>query len=232
MPLLRSLRSLLLVAALPLGAQSADLPRIIAQARAAAPPVLPQPRRAPDLVDVTRLDPSLCLDIRNATADNFLHAQVYTQAKAFLQRPAAEALVRVNRDLKARGYVLRIHDAYRPWWVTKVFWDATPPASRAYVADPARGSIHNRGCAVDLDLVNLADGQLVSMPGDYDEMSQRSHQDYQGGPAEARQHRDLLRTAMEAQGFKALAEEWWHYDHASSPEYGVLNLAFEAIGGH
>jgi len=202
---------------------------LIAEARKAVPPVLPPSRLAPDLVDVTSLDPSIQLDIRYATSDNFLHAPVYGQAKAFLQRPVAQALVRVNAALKRSGYAVRIHDGYRPWWVTKVFWDATPPADHDYVADPAKGSVHNRGCAVDLSLVDLASGAPATMPSDYDEMSERSHAAYPGGDAAARAHRDLLRAAMEAQGFKVLKEEWWHFDHASSPDYPVMNLTFEAI---
>ena len=230
----RFLKSLVLAAATALaavaqGVPPATLERLIAEARATQPPTLPKSRLAPDLVDLTTLDPTIRLDIRYATSDNFIHAPVYESARAFLQRPGAEALARVNRALKPAGYALRIHDAYRPWWVTKVFWDATVPENRDYVADPARGSIHNRGCAVDLDLVHLPDGQPATMPSDYDEPTVRSHGDYAGGDAAARQHRDLLRSAMEAQGFKVLKEEWWHFDHVSSPDYPILNIPFEAI---
>ncbi|WP_243302219.1 M15 family metallopeptidase [Geothrix oryzisoli] len=205
------------------------LDQVIAEARTAVPPAFPQARCAPDLVELTTLDPTLRLAIGYATRDNFLHAPVYAEARAFLQRPVAEALVRANRALRPAGYALRIHDAYRPWWVTKVFWEVTAPADRAYVADPAKGSVHNRGCAVDVDLVDLATGQPSSMPSDYDEMSQRSHADYSGGDAEARRHREVLRAAMEAEGFKVLKEEWWHFDHASSSDYPIMNLPFEAI---
>jgi len=204
---------------------------LIAEARATVPPQWPRTRLTPDLVDVTTLDPTLRLDIRYATKNNFLGAPVYNQAKAFLQRPVAEALVRVNRTLQRPGFALRIHDAYRPWWVTKVFWEATPPANHDYVADPAKGSVHNRGCAVDLDLIRLVDGSVAAMPSDYDEMSPRSHGDYAGGPVEARHHRDLLRSAMEAEGFKVLKEEWWHFDHATSADYPNMNLPFESIVG-
>jgi D-alanyl-D-alanine dipeptidase len=212
----------------PLGGQG-PLDRLIAEAKVAVPPPMAGSRSAPDLVEATRLDPTIRLDLRYATRDNFLHTPIYGEARAFLQRPVAEALVRVNRSLKDSGYALRILDAYRPWWVTKVLWDATDPASRAYVADPAKGSVHNRGCAVDLDLIRLADGVPASMPSEYDEMSVRSHADYSGGELAARQHRDLLRAAMEAQGFQVLKEEWWHFDHTSSSGYPVLNLPFESI---
>jgi D-alanyl-D-alanine dipeptidase len=211
------------------GVQSRPLGVLIAEARRATPPVFPKSRIDPDLVDITALDPTLRLDICYASKDNFLHAPVYEEARAFLQRPVAEALVRVNRALAAKGYALRIHDAYRPWWVTKVFWEATAPVNRAYVADPVKGSVHNRGCAVDLDLVHLPGGTAATMPSDYDEMSVRSHADYAGGDAQAREHRELLKAAMKAEGFTVLKEEWWHYDHASSSGYPIMNLPFESI---
>lgn len=210
--------------------QPRPLPALIAEARRAAPPAQPPDLLVPDLVDLAALDPTLRLDIRYATRDNFLGAPVYAEGRAFLQRPVAAAVARVNRALRAKGYALRIHDAYRPWWVTKVFWEATEPAKRAYVANPAKGSVHNRGCAVDLSLVRAADGAEVEMPSAYDDFSPKSHPDYPGGSEAARRHRDLLRAAMAAEGFSVDKEEWWHYDHPLSARYPVLNLAFEAIG--
>lgn len=204
---------------------------LIQEARATPQPPMPKSKATPDLVELTRLDPTLRLDIRYATRNNFLGAPVYREARAFLQRPVAEAVVRANRALRDKGFALRIHDAYRPWWVTKVFWEATEPAKRAYVADPAKGSVHNRGCAVDLSLVHHPDGSEAAMPSGYDDFSTASHADYPGGTAAARQHRGLLRAAMEAEGFKASKEEWWHFDHPTSPDYPVLNLPFEAIVG-
>ena len=106
----------------------------------------------PDLVELVKLDRGFKLDIRYATSNNFLSTPLYTQARAFLQRPAAEALVRVNHALRPLGFGLIIHDAYRPWYVTKMFWDATPPDKHIFVANPAEGSRHNRGAAVDLTL--------------------------------------------------------------------------------
>jgi zinc D-Ala-D-Ala dipeptidase len=199
-------------------------------ARAATPPAEPGPFRPADLVELTALDPSLRLDIRYAGYDNFLGTPVYEQARAFLQRPAAEALVRAHRALRARGYGLLVHDAYRPWWVTKLFWDATPEDKRDFVADPAKGSRHNRGCAVDLTLYRLADGRAVDMPSLYDEMTERAAPAYPGGTAEQRGHRDLLRSAMEREGFTVFESEWWHFDYRDWREYPILNLPFDAIG--
>jgi len=181
-------------------------------------------------VELVLLDPTLKLDIRYAGSNNFLGRPVYSQARAFLQRPAAEALIRVNATMRGQGFGLVIFDGYRPWTVTKIFWDATPEDKKEFVADPREGSKHNRGCAVDLSLVELSTGKEVAMPGDYDEMSERSHIDYAGGPEEARRRRDLLRQAMEAEGFEPYEPEWWHYNYREWKEYPILDIPFEAIG--
>lgn len=197
------------------------------QALAATPPRQPDTLRAPELVDLAVLEPSLRFDIRYATADNFMGARMYPVARALLQRPAAEALVRAHRRLAAHGYGLLIHDAYRPWHITKMFWDATPPAQRAFVANPARGSKHNRGCAVDLTLYDLATGRAVEMVSGYDEFSPRADPHYPGGTSRQRWLRDLLRSAMEAEGFSVDPLEWWHYDHREWARYPVLNAPID-----
>jgi D-alanyl-D-alanine dipeptidase len=194
------------------------------------PPKEAGPFRKPDLVELITLDPTIKLDIRYATANNFLGRPVYKQARAFLQRPAAEALVRVNKSLREKGYGLIIHDGYRPWSVTKVFWDATPADKKQFVADPSQGSRHNRGCAVDLSLYDLKTGKEVAMPSEYDEMTERSHITYQGGTNVSRQLRDILRAAMEAEGFAVYEPEWWHYDYKDWKQYPILNVSFSEIG--
>jgi D-alanyl-D-alanine dipeptidase len=146
----------------------------------------------PDLVELIRLEPTIKLDIRYATSNNFLGTPVYTQARAFLQRPATEALLRAHRELQAQGYGLLIHDGYRPWYVTKIFWDATPDDKKIFVADPMEGSKHNRGCAVDLSLYDLKTGKEVRMPSGYDEMTDRAFADYAGGTPGERARRALL----------------------------------------
>jgi D-alanyl-D-alanine dipeptidase len=200
------------------------------EALAASPPVERGEFRTPDLVDLAKLDSTIKLDIRYATANNFAGTPFYSSARAFLQRPAAEALLRAHRRLKEKGYGLLIHDAYRPWYVTKMFWDATPESGHGFVADPSKGSKHNRGCAVDLTLYDLATGEPIAMPGGYDEFSARSSPDYPGGTSRQRWHRDLLRRAMEAEGFTVNESEWWHFDHRDWPKYPILNAAFEALG--
>jgi len=199
------------------------------EALAASPPRESGPFRPVDLVELTSLDPTIRLDIRYATADNFLSTPVYAEARALLQRPAAEALVRAHHALKGEGYGLLVHDAYRPWSVTWVFWEATPKDKREFVADPARGSRHNRGCAVDLTLYRLVDGQAVEMPSLYDEMTERASPAYAGGPPEPRQKRAILRSAMEREGFTVFESEWWHYDYRDWREYPILNVPLEQI---
>jgi D-alanyl-D-alanine dipeptidase len=200
------------------------------EALAASPPPEAGPFRPVDLVELTSLEPTIRLDIRYATADNFLSTPVYDQARAFLQRPAAEALLRAHRALADTGHGLLVHDAYRPWWVTKVFWEATPKDKRDFVADPAKGSRHNRGCAVDLTLYRLSDGRAVEMPSLYDEMTERSYPGWAGGTPESRRLRDLLRSAMEREGFTVFESEWWHFDYRDWREYPILNLTFEHVG--
>jgi D-alanyl-D-alanine dipeptidase len=199
------------------------------RALAAKPPDESKSLRAPDLVDITTLDPNIKLDIRYATTQNFLGTPVYEQAKAFLQRPAAEALARAAEKLRPLGYGFLIHDAYRPWYVSKIFWDATPQDKKIFVANPQEGSRHNRGCAVDLTLYDLKTGTEVPMTGAYDEMSERSYASYPGGTSLQRWDRALLRNVLEAQGFNVYPFEWWHFDYKDWQQYPILNLTFEQL---
>jgi zinc D-Ala-D-Ala dipeptidase len=183
----------------------------------------------PDLVELVALDPTIHLDIRYATASNLVGRPVYPEARAFLQRPAAEALVRINAAVRKLGYGLLVFDGYRPWSVTKVFWDVTPPDKREFVADPAKGSKHNRGCAVDLSLYSLSDGRELKMPSAYDEMSPRAYPGYTGGSDAERRARDVLRRSMEAEGFTVEPNEWWHFNYRDWARYPILNLQFSDI---
>ena len=176
----------------------------LSAALAQGPPVETGPFRQPDLVELVKLDPTIKLDIRYATKNNFLGKAVYKQPRAFLQRPAAEALVRVNQSLRKSGYGLVVFDGYRPWAVTKVFWDVTPADKKIFVADPSKGSRHNRGCAVDLSLFDLQTGAEVKMPSEYDEMTERAHINYECATPESKRLRELLRAAMAAEGFRSL----------------------------
>jgi CubicO group peptidase (beta-lactamase class C family)/D-alanyl-D-alanine dipeptidase len=185
--------------------------------------------RTPDLVELRSLDRSIRYDIRYATSNNFMGTPFYSSAHAFMQRPAAEAVVRAAAELRKLGFGLLIHDAYRPWYVTKMFWDGTPTDKHVFVADPSQGSRHNRGCAVDLTLFDLKTGAPIRMTGGYDEMTDRSYPLYPGGASLQRWHRDLLRHAMEAQGFNVYEAEWWHFDFKDWRSYPIGNLTFEQL---
>ncbi len=185
--------------------------------------------RESDLVELVKLDRAIKLDIRYAGNNNFLGTPVYTQARAFLQAPAAAALVRAEHEVEASGYGLIVHDGYRPWYVTKIFWDATPRDQKIFVANPAEGSKHNRGCAVDLSLYDLKTGKEVEMPSGYDEMTNRAYADYEGATPGQRTRRALLRHAMEEQGFTVNPTEWWHFDYKDWRQYPILNTKFEDL---
>ena len=199
------------------------------EAMAATPPPQPAGLRKSDLVELVTLDSTIKLDIRYASTNNFMSTPFYSQARAFMQRPAAEAVVRANKSLKPYGYGIIVHDGYRPWYVTKMFWDGTPPDKHDFVANPIPGSRHNRGCAVDLSLYDLKTGQEVQMPSGYDEMSERSYPDYKGGTPEETKRRELLRKTMEAQGFTVEPHEWWHFDYKDWEKYPVMNVPFEKL---
>jgi len=207
----------------------ADPAALRQRALAATPPVETEPRLTSDLVDLTTIDPRIRLDIRYAGANNFMGIPLYERAAAYLQRPAAEALRRAQATLADKGYGLLIHDAYRPWFVTWMFWEATPPEDHAFVADPAKGSRHNRGCAVDLTLYALKTGEPVEMPSRYDEFSFRAYADFIGGTTKQRALRQILRDAMVAEGFEVYPEEWWHFDYKDWRGYPIGTRTFTQL---
>lgn len=193
------------------------------EALAASPPAETGSFRAPDLVDITSFDSTIGLDIRYATINNFLGTPVYDRPVAMLQRPAAEALARANAALRPLGYSLMVYDAYRPWYVTRIFWEATPDSLRWLVANPAQGSRHNRGAAVDLTLYDLQAHRPVEMTSTYDEATTRARADYPGGTSLQRYHRALLRRVLEQEGFTMNPLEWWHFDYKDWRQYPISN---------
>jgi squalene-hopene/tetraprenyl-beta-curcumene cyclase len=194
-----------------------------------APPIENGAFRDNDLVDLAKLDPTIKLDIRYATSNNFLGVPLYTSARAFMQRPAAEALTRAHGKLAEKGHGLLVFDAYRPWHVTKIFWECTPQDQRVFVADPSKGSRHNRGCAVDVSLYDLRTGEPLEMVSGYDEFTERAYPDYPGGTDEQRAHRAELRQALEAEGFTVYEAEWWHFDYRDWQKYPIGNRRFEEL---
>ncbi|NJM53560.1 MAG: hypothetical protein HC846_09335 [Blastocatellia bacterium] len=188
-----------------------------------------QNKREADLVELVKLDKTIKLDIRYARSDNFVGRPVYAEARAFLQRPAAESLLKVHNQLKKQGLGLAIFDGYRPWSVTKLFWEVTPEDKKKFVANPKNGSRHNRGCAVDLSIYDLKTGKLLPMPSDFDDFSDKAHPEYKGGAAEETRNRDMLRKLMEAEGFTVNENEWWHFDYKDWRSYALYDIAFSSI---
>ena len=200
-----------------------------AAALAAQPPVETNRPRMFDLVPLASVDPSSgSTSAMPAATTSWAFRSTSGRAPGCSgRRPWRWA--RAQRSLKAKGYGLLVFDAYRPWFVTKMFWDATPPEHRMFVADPAQGSRHNRGAAVDLTLYDLATGQPVEMPGRYDEFSKRSYPGFRGGTSRQRWLRDLLRREMEQQGFTVYPEEWWHFDYRDWARYPIGNVTFTEL---
>jgi D-alanyl-D-alanine dipeptidase len=188
--------------------------------------LLAAPPRA-DLVDAARLVPDAVLDVRYATAENFVGRRLYPEARCLLRRPVAERLARAASRLRERGFRLRLYDCYRPLSVQREMWQAFP--RRGYVASPAQGSNHNRGAAVDVGLAT-ADGGEVEMPTAYDAFERRAHASARDGvsPA-ARRNRGALRRAMEAEGFRVNPMEWWHFDAPEARGAPVLDVPFRSV---
>lgn len=202
-----------------------DLAVMMQNAQAATPTQAPDAHQGADLVDLATLSPTIKVHLAYAQQDNFAQVVFYApDARAYVQRPVAQALARVAEALRPRGYGMRIYDAYRPWFITKIFWDAMPAEGKPYVADPAKGSRHNRGAAVDLTLYDLATGQDVIMPSAFDDPSFRSFAHAQAGTTAQRAARDVLRRAMEAEGFSVYPEEWWHFDFTAWHHYPIMNI--------
>lgn len=199
-------------------------------ADAASPPVEEGDFRQSDLLRLTDLDATIRLDVRYAGENNFMGTAFYEVADAFLQRPAAEALVRAHRTFSDYGYGVVVHDGYRPWRVTKMFFDATPEHQRIFVADPSSGSRHNRGAAVDIGLYERATGEVQVFVSGYDEFSERAFPRYVGGTSEQRWLRELLREVMEGEGFDVYEHEWWHFDYRDWERYGLQNVPLHGIG--
>ena len=183
-------------------------------------------KREAHLVELITLDSTIKLDIRYATDKNFVGRAVYPEGRAFLQKPAAKALLRVHKKLKKQGLGLVIFDGYRPWTITKLFWNVVPEDKRKFVADPAKGSKHNRGCAVDLSVYDLKTGELIDMPSGYDEFTERASPNYAGGTPQQRANRDMLRKLMEDESFTVNPNEWWHFDFKNWQQYAIYDISF------
>lgn len=177
------------------------------------------------LVDLATL--GIATDIRYATPNNFMKETLYPVAKSYLRAPAARALADVNRELAARGLAVKVFDGYRPYRITEKMWE--PIKNPDFVADPAKGSRHNRGAAVDLTLIDAKTGAELAMPTPYDDFTNRARHDFNDLPAEALANRALLRDVMTRHGFEPLPSEWWHYDFRGWERYELLDVPLEAL---
>jgi D-alanyl-D-alanine dipeptidase len=179
------------------------------------------------LVEIKQYIPNITLDIRYATRNNFMHRRMYQQPKAYVRLPVVKALQEVEADLKARGLGLKIYDAYRPYSVTVQFYEMTTDTN--FVANPRHGSKHNRGCAIDLSLINLKTGKELDMPTTFDSFSKKASANYPDITKTQLDNRELLKTIMQAHGFTVLPTEWWHYDFNGWRGYELLDVPFSAL---
>lgn len=206
------------------------LAEVLAEARHATPPDQPADLSEPDLVSLIEAVPLLRLGPRAAANDDFTDLGYHTLRHAWAQRVLAEPLARVAQALAARNIGLVVHDAYRPWQVTYAFWHLVPDTLHDYVANPQRGSMHNRGLAVDLSLCELDTGKPHAMPSMVDEFTPRAHLDCQDLPEEALRNRAIIQDAMTAEGFEPLDSEWWHFAWRCDPLYPVMNTPLDQLG--
>jgi len=177
------------------------------------------------LLDLESAIKEIKLDIRYATTNNFTGQAIYPSPKAYLRLPAAEALAKIQQELKAKGLGLKIYDAYRPYAVTLKFFEVYPDTT--FVASPQKGSKHNRGCAVDLTLIDLASGQEKEMPTGFDNFTEKASHAYRNISATALENRKLLRDVMSKYGFIPYESEWWHYDYHGWRDYPIMDLTFD-----
>jgi len=179
------------------------------------------------LVEIKKYVPGIALDIRYATNNNFMHKRMYNEAKAFTRLAVAKALKAVEAELKKKGLGLKIYDAYRPYSVTVKFYEMAHDTN--FVADPRKGSRHNRGCAIDLTVINLKTGKELDMPTGFDSFSPKAADGYSNLPKNEIANRELLKSVMQAHGFKIYRTEWWHYDFDGWPKFALLDIPFEKI---
>jgi zinc D-Ala-D-Ala dipeptidase len=184
---------------------------------------------AKKMVELRKTIPGIVYDLRYATTNNFMHRQMYTPPtrRTFLRLPAARALATVQQELQRQGYGLKIFDAYRPYAVTVSFWELI--GDERYVANPAKGSGHNRGLAVDITIIDLKSHRELDMGTGFDNFSDSAHHDFNNLPPAVLQNRKLLKETMEKHGFTKLETEWWHYFWPNDRGYEVLDIPFKEL---
>jgi len=192
------------------------------------PPALDSLDSHKKLIDLKKLDNNFKLDIRYASTNNFMRSQFYENEKAFFNSNAADRLIDAKNELKELGYGIIIYDAYRPWFITKMFWEGTPENLKHFVANPENGSSHNKGCAIDIGLYDIKTGKSIDMISGYDEFTERAYPNYMGGSKKQRDMRDMLIRIMEKNDFTVYEYEWWHFNY-NKCESGVMNYSFSEL---
>lgn len=180
-----------------------------------------------ELIDLEQYIPGIVLDIRYATTNNFTGEKIYNLAKAYARKPVANAVKRAQAELQKQGLGIKIFDAYRPYKATVKFYEVYKDTT--YVASPYRGSRHNRGCAIDMTIINLKTGEELKMPTGYDSFQKEAWPKTPIKDPEARKNRALIIQVMEKQGFKVNSSEWWHFDFIGWRNYEVLDIDFEEL---
>lgn len=185
-----------------------------------------KPKEFAELVEVKKVIPGLYLDIRYATTNNFMRQAVYPVAKCYIRPSTAKKLAAAQKELESMGLGFKIYDGYRPFSVTKQMWELV--RDERYVANPAKGSKHNRGAALDLTLVTK-DGKELEMPTEYDNFTEKAHQNYSDLPPLVMKNRALLRSIMEKHGFAGASTEWWHFNDVEWKRFEVLDIPLEKL---
>lgn len=180
-----------------------------------------------ELVEIKKWIPNISLDIRYATKNNFMKEVMYGQARAFARKPVVAQLKIIQQELNKRGLGLKIYDGYRPYAVTIAFFKKA--TDKAFVANPNKGSRHNRGCAIDLSVIDLKTGKDLAMPTPYDSFSPLAAANYLPLPPDIIKNRALLINVMEKHGFKVLENEWWHFDFVGWQKFDLVDVPFEKL---
>jgi D-alanyl-D-alanine dipeptidase len=181
------------------------------------------------MIELKTRVPGIVYDLRYATTNNFMHRLMYpvTTKNTFMRQPAVAALQKVQAELNQQGMGLKVFDAYRPYSVTVKFWELVK--DERYVANPSKGSGHNRGIAVDLTIIYLRDGRELNMGTGFDNFTDTAHHTFTRLPGDVLQNRELLRSTMEKYGFKAFESEWWHYFLADGNRFEILDIGFSKL---
>lgn len=180
-----------------------------------------------ELIDLEKFIPGIVLDIRYATTNNFTGEKIYNLAKAYARKPVAEAVKRAQAELAKQGLGIKIFDAYRPYSATVKFYEVYKDTT--YVASPYKGSRHNRGCAIDMTIINLKTGEELQMPTGYDSFKKEAWPSTPVTDPVIRKNRQLIIDTMQKQGFKVNSSEWWHFDFIGWKNFEVMDIDFEKL---